>query len=238
MDLDHEQSSIEAIDASTADDDGTQYGSDYDGEDDYSNLSTGNEEFDHPNLNESPYTDSDSSDGSDHYYGYGDHMNSDAEQEVNAHVEDMHVPLPNAVGGMLKIDTLQDTLRIDLKKLVPLDLMNYEFLDSEVAYLFYHWYGRVNGFAVRKSRKIHNKEGLLIQRNFVCHREGFREDRGLTMEKRQRESRSDFRCGCPAKFRVHLDTSNGRWYAKLFTDEHNHVLEEDKMCGMIAAPGK
>ncbi|XP_057418155.1 protein FAR1-RELATED SEQUENCE 5-like [Lotus japonicus] len=230
MDLSDEENSIQGNDEMTTDD-GTQYGSDYNEEDQYS-------DYDQPDMNESPYSDSDSSNLSDHFYGYGDEMNSDAEEDDNADVEDINVSLPNAVQGMVKIDNLQDILGIDLKQLVPLDLMNYEFLDSEVAYLFYHWYGRVNGFAVRKSRKIHNKEGLLIQRNFVCHKEGLREDRGLTMDKRQREPRSDFRCGCTAKFRVHVDTSNGRWYAKLFTDVHNHVLEEDKMCGMIAAHRK
>ncbi|XP_057432878.1 putative protein FAR1-RELATED SEQUENCE 10 [Lotus japonicus] len=144
--------------------------------------------------------------------------------------------MSNNVEDRVAINSLNDILAMDLKNLVPVDMINYDFLDSDVAYLFYHWYGRANGFAVRKSRKVHSSiDGILLQQNYVCHREGKREDRGVTMENRKQKQRVDFRCGCNAKFRVHIDAETQRWYVKLFNDEHTHELVEDETCGMIAA---
>lgn len=72
----------------------------------------------------------------------------------------------------------------------------------------------------------------------MCSCEGFREDRGLTNETRVREQKRETRCGCEAKFRVHIDVRTSRWYVTLFVDEHNHRLLEEKYCAMLPAHRK
>lgn len=96
----------------------------------------------------------------------------------------------------------------------------------------------MNGFSVRKSRVVKSRNGEKLQQTFVCSCEGFREDRGLTNETRVREQKRETRCGCEAKFRVHIDVRTSRWYVTLFVDEHNHRLLEEKYCAMLPAHRK
>ncbi|CAK8567182.1 unnamed protein product [Lathyrus sativus] len=74
-----------------------------------------------------------------------------------------------------------------------------------MAYEFYNQYAKVNEFAVCKSKILRSKKGEILQRTFVYHRQGFREDRGLKIENLKRECKPETRCGCEAKFRVHID---------------------------------
>lgn len=47
---------------------------------------------------------------------------------------------------------------------------------------------------------VRDRNGEVVQATFVCSCQGFREDRGLTMETRKREPKNETRCGCNAKF--------------------------------------
>ncbi|XP_057432985.1 protein FAR1-RELATED SEQUENCE 5-like [Lotus japonicus] len=131
----------------------------------------------------------------------------------------------------ITIDSLQDILRIDLKNLCPLDTSSYEFCDAEVAYLFYKWYARVNGFAVRKNNILRDKTEEVIQRRYVCSRQGKRRDN----DNRVRKVRPETRCWCLAEFVIHVDKSSGRWRVKRFVDSHSHDLLPDEYTTMIAS---
>ncbi|KAK2380931.1 hypothetical protein QL285_068580 [Trifolium repens] len=78
----------------------------------------------------------------------------------------------------------------DIKKLAadnfPIaDITKYEIVSLDVAYMFYCWYAKMSGFAVRKGHVIRNRERHVLQQTFLCSREGFRHERGLTAEERQ-----------------------------------------------------
>lgn len=95
----------------------------------------------------------------------------------------------------IEINGLIDVLKIDMKNISSEDVGRYDFGDLEAAYLFYSWYGRMNGFSVRKSRVVKSRNGEKLQQTFVCSCEGFREDNGLTNETRVREQKRETRCG-------------------------------------------
>lgn len=51
-----------------------------------------------------------------------------------------------------------------------------------MAYAFNNQYAKMNGFTVHKSKILRSKKGEILQQIFACHRQGFREDSGLTIE--------------------------------------------------------
>ncbi|WJX24263.1 hypothetical protein P8452_13389 [Trifolium repens] len=67
---------------------------------------------------------------------------------------------------------------------------------------------------------------------------GFREDRGLSLEKRKREVKNETRCGCDARFKVHLDIVSMRWYVTLLEIDHKHDLLGGTLCGLLPAHRK
>ena len=99
---------------------------------------------------------------------------------------------------------------MNLKGLSPSDVKGLHFPDLDVAFLFYNWYTKMNGFAPWKSKVRKNNKKEIIQQTFVCFREGFRKQRSLVGEIRKREPKPQTRCGCEAKFRVHVDVQTGR----------------------------
>ncbi|CAJ2647443.1 unnamed protein product [Trifolium pratense] len=133
------------------------------------------------------------------------------------------------------IDDLDDILKIDMKNIVSNDVSRYSFSNLEVAYQFYTTYSKMNGFSVRKSSVVKSSKGELLQQTFICSSAGYRENKGLNVDNRKRRERRETRCGCAAKFRVHIDiaSASGRWYVTLFTDEHNHEMVKDIYCQML-----
>ncbi|GAU39419.1 hypothetical protein TSUD_323670 [Trifolium subterraneum] len=111
---------------------------------------------------------------------------------------------------LLNIDSMEDILSMNLKGLSPHETRKFHFSSLEMAYEFYNRYARMNEFSVRKSKILYNKKGEILQRTFVCHKQGFKEDKGLTKENRKRERKPETRTGCDAKFRVHIDILSQR----------------------------
>ncbi|XP_057418102.1 protein FAR1-RELATED SEQUENCE 5-like [Lotus japonicus] len=116
----------------------------------------------------------------------------------------------------------------------PDEVKNFHFANVEVAYEFYHWYGRIMGFSARRGTIRRNTKGEVVQQTFLCHRQGFREDKGNFEAIRMRRSKADFRCGCEAKFQVHIDPPSQRWYVTCFQDWHNHDLVPKQQGGFLA----
>ncbi|CAK8533416.1 unnamed protein product [Lathyrus sativus] len=107
-----------------------------------------------------------------------------------------------------------------------------------MAYEFYNQYAKMNGIAVRKSKILRSKKGEILQQTFVCHGQGFREDKGLTIENCKRECKPETRRGCEAKFRVHIDMVSQCWWITVFNDQHNHELLDEEYHGMLTSHRK
>ncbi|PNX89196.1 FAR1 DNA-binding domain protein, partial [Trifolium pratense] len=136
------------------------------------------------------------------------------------------------------IKDMADIMKIDLNNFRVADVRKYEFVGLDVAYMFYCWFAKTSGFSVRKGHVVRNHEGNILQQTFLCSCEGFREDRGLTLENRKREPKNETRCGCNAKCRVHVDIVSMRWYVTLLEIDHTHDLLGGTLCGLLPAHRK
>uniref|UniRef100_A0A5B7C248 Protein FAR1-RELATED SEQUENCE n=1 Tax=Davidia involucrata TaxID=16924 RepID=A0A5B7C248_DAVIN len=101
-----------------------------------------------------------------------------------------------------------------------------EFESEEAAKAFYNSYARRVGFSTRVSMSRRSRrDGAIIQRSFVCAKEGFRVEK----EKHGRDGarvkrpRAETRVGCKAMLVVKIQDS-GRWVVSGFVKEHNHEL--------------
>ncbi|XP_058786642.1 glutamine synthetase nodule isozyme-like isoform X2 [Vicia villosa] len=70
---------------------------------------------------------------------------------------------------------MKDILSMDLKRLSPHETRKIHFSSLDMAYAFYNQYAKMNGFAICRSKILRSKKGEILQRAFVCHRQGFRD---------------------------------------------------------------
>lgn len=109
-----------------------------------------------------------------------------------------------------------------------LDLEPYEgmeFESEEAAKAFYNSYARRVGFSTRvSSSRRSRRDGAIIQRSFVCAKEGFRNlNEKRTKDREIKRPRTITRVGCKASLSVKIQDS-GKWVVSGFTKEHNHEL--------------
>ncbi|XP_044469437.1 protein FAR1-RELATED SEQUENCE 5-like [Mangifera indica] len=111
--------------------------------------------------------------------------------------------------------------------LEPFEGMQFE--SEEAAKAFYNSYARRVGFSTRVSMSRRSRrDGAIIQRSFVCAKEGFRVDKDKDKDKagsdaRVKRPRAETRVGCKAMLVVKIQDS-GRWVVSSFVKEHNHEL--------------
>lgn len=100
-----------------------------------------------------------------------------------------------------------------------------EFESEEAAKAFYNSYARRVGFSTRVSMSRRSRrDGSIIQRSFVCAKEGFRVEREKHLvDGRVKRPRAETRVGCKAMLVVKIQDS-GRWVVSSFLKEHNHEL--------------
>ncbi|XP_052196787.1 protein FAR1-RELATED SEQUENCE 5-like [Diospyros lotus] len=101
-----------------------------------------------------------------------------------------------------------------------------EFESEEAAKAFYNSYARRVGFSTRISMSRRSRrDGAIIQRSFVCAKEGYRAERENQGgdSARAKRARLDYRVGCKAMLVVKVQDS-GRWVVSGFVREHNHEL--------------
>lgn len=100
-----------------------------------------------------------------------------------------------------------------------------EFESEEAAKAFYNSYARRVGFSTRVSMSRRSRrDGAIIQRSFVCAKEGFRvEKEKHSLDGRAKRPRAETRVGCKAMLLVKIQKS-GRWVVSSFVKEHNHEL--------------
>ncbi|XP_057972055.1 protein FAR1-RELATED SEQUENCE 5 [Malania oleifera] len=109
-----------------------------------------------------------------------------------------------------------------------LDLEPYEgmeFESEEAAKAFYNSYARRIGFSTRvSSSRRSRRDGAIIQRSFVCAKEGFRNlNEKRTKDREIKRPRTITRVGCKASLSVKIQDS-GKWVVSGFVKEHNHEL--------------
>lgn len=103
-----------------------------------------------------------------------------------------------------------------------------EFESEEAAKAFYNLYARRVGFSTRISMSRRSRrDGAIIQRSFVCAREGFRVEKEKPGRDgggaRIKRPRAETRVGCKAMLVVKIQNL-GRWVVSGFVKEHNHEL--------------
>ncbi|KAL9231758.1 hypothetical protein vseg_006944 [Gypsophila vaccaria] len=97
-----------------------------------------------------------------------------------------------------------------------------EFDSEEAAKSFYNSYARRVGFSTRvNSSRRSSKDGAIIQRTFVCAKEGFR---SLREKRKIKRPRAATRVGCRAMLSVKIDGDRGKWIVNCVIKEHNHDL--------------
>ncbi|PPS10425.1 hypothetical protein GOBAR_AA10221 [Gossypium barbadense] len=111
----------------------------------------------------------------------------------------------------------------DLLDLEPYDGMEFE--SEEAAKAFYNSYARRVGFSTRvSSSRRSRRDGAIIQRQFVCAKEGFRNlNEKRTKDREIKRPRTITRVGCKASLSVKVQDS-GKWVVSGFVREHNHEL--------------
>ncbi|KAJ1440986.1 Zinc finger, SWIM-type [Sesbania bispinosa] len=70
------------------------------------------------------------------------------------------------------VNSEADFANFDPAMLNEESLLKFHFVDLEVAYEFYNWYANIKGFSVRKSKVRKQKNDEIVEKNFLCHREG------------------------------------------------------------------
>ncbi|KAK9667087.1 hypothetical protein RND81_14G231900 [Saponaria officinalis] len=101
-----------------------------------------------------------------------------------------------------------------------------EFESEEAAKSFYNSYARRVGFSTRvSSSRRSRKDGAIIQRTFVCAKEGFRNvGEKRTKNREIKRPRVITRVGCKAMLSVKIDDDCGKWIVNGVIKEHNHEL--------------
>ena len=150
-------------------------------------------------------------------------FNSDTESSENVDNYNQRVDLSD------KDDDVGDNHRSSSSQPVymPFDSVRVRqltFRTIDEAEDFYIAYGREAGFDVCKTTLHRSDDGLIKNRLWVCHWEGFRR-KSKEDHCRKREAKHETRCGCRASFRVAHDRNLGLYKVTRFVQEHNHPLK-------------
>ncbi|RYQ85334.1 hypothetical protein Ahy_B10g104865 [Arachis hypogaea] len=84
------------------------------------------------------------------------------------------------------------------------DFLGKEFATKEDAYATYKEFAKLRGFGVRKG-DVARVNGVLIRRDFFCHRQGTRHPKHYDRPERVREERLENRTNCKPKLKIYYD---------------------------------
>ncbi|XP_020263278.1 protein FAR1-RELATED SEQUENCE 5-like [Asparagus officinalis] len=103
----------------------------------------------------------------------------------------------------------------------PKPLLGMKFNTYEEAYNYYNHYALLMDFGIRKSTVNYSKKTRdVLDRKFICDKEGYRSNR----DKMEMPFRRETRVGCKAMMRVKV-LEDKSWEVTGFVEEHtNHVL--------------
>jgi zinc finger SWIM domain-containing protein 3 len=110
--------------------------------------------------------------------------------------------------------------------------LDMEFGSEQEAYDFYNEYGRNYGFSIRKDwcnkRKV---DGVVTSRQFVCCKEGFRDE--WERDGQKTRERAETRTGCQAHMKIRLDKKKEKYCIQSLELSHNHVLHVSQCAHMM-----
>ncbi|RYR61180.1 hypothetical protein Ahy_A04g018307 isoform B [Arachis hypogaea] len=153
-------------------------------------------------------SDSDASCG--HYCPSGDTY--DDEENIECSVDGASGE--NIVGGADDVDCLgaaADVAEGCLPRPVTAkDFLGKEFATEDDAYAIYKEFAKLRGFGVRKG-DVARVNGVLIRRDFFCHRQGTRHPKHYDRPERVREERLESRTDCKAKLKIYYDMQRSVW---------------------------
>nr|GMD49217.1 protein FAR1-RELATED SEQUENCE 5-like [Ipomoea batatas] len=104
-----------------------------------------------------------------------------------------------------------------------------EFESEEAAKAFYNCYARRVGFSTRVSMSRRSRrDGAIIQRSFVCAKQGFRVDKAKPScdgdGGRVKRPRVETRVGCKAMLLVKIQEESGKWIVAGYNNLQNEAL--------------
>ncbi|XP_025702783.1 protein FAR1-RELATED SEQUENCE 5-like [Arachis hypogaea] len=146
--------------------------------------------------------------------------------------------LEDILEAVYAVDSVQDITTFKFSKNFAEEIGKYHFSTLQLAFDFYLKYSKSKDFSARKSKTFKNSIGEIYKQKFVCHRQGFREEKYYTMEKRKKEPRLETRTGCEARMDVKFVPKTGRWHIFYFFDEHNHDLLDTQFSALLPAHRK
>ncbi|XP_057719492.1 uncharacterized protein LOC130933908 [Arachis stenosperma] len=108
-------------------------------------------------------------------------------------------PLEDTLEAAYAVDSVQDITTLNFSESCVEKIGKYHFSTLQLAFDFYLKYSKSKGFSARKSKTFKNSIGEIYKQKFVCHRQGFREEKYYTIEKRKKEPRLEIRTRCEAR---------------------------------------
>ncbi|XP_028054811.1 protein FAR1-RELATED SEQUENCE 5-like [Camellia sinensis] len=155
-----------------------------------------------------------------HYHGY--EAGPSNEETTNMNVEDG--------GADVKQEMVDDAHRNDMVGDVERAILEQKFDLVEDGEAFYNAYAKAKGFSIRKSKFNTNKEGKVVNRLWLCSREGQRLPKYLErVAEKSRAPKALTRVGYKAQFRIRYNADAGegeKYVVTHFVAEHNHELVE------------
>ncbi|RYR74180.1 hypothetical protein Ahy_A02g008812 [Arachis hypogaea] len=109
------------------------------------------------------------------------------------------------------------------RQVLASDFLGKEFATEDDAYAAYTEFAKFRGFGVRKG-DVARVKGVLVRRDFFCHRQGTRHAKHYDRPDRVREERLESRTDCKAKLKIYYDMQHNVWKVRTILDEHNHEL--------------
>lgn len=169
---------------------------------------------------------------------YSESETHEEEEEEDEIIRDMNGNCRYKFRAKTTVNSIEDFGKVNLNDLTSEDITSIHFPNVDVAFTFYNWYGSVHGFSARKSKILWNSKGEMIQQTFLCHKEGYRAEKNMNRDNRRRQPKDLTRCGCMARYKVHIEESSGHLYIKYFNDVHNHTFIANKYSTMLPAHRK
>ncbi|XP_028091549.1 protein FAR1-RELATED SEQUENCE 5-like [Camellia sinensis] len=115
--------------------------------------------------------------------------------------------------------------------------LGMEFHSEEVTNQFYNEYGRIMGFGIRRDyHSKSRKEGAMINRKFICCKDGEKEKDKQYMI--VNHPKHETRTKCNAFMYVSLDRGLSKWIVKKFDDNYNHPLHLPQCTHLIPSQRK
>ena len=116
---------------------------------------------------------------------------------------------------------------INLQYVIFEDIILMTFSSEEQGYQFFNTYAKYHLFSIRKDKVLYDsKSNTIIQRYFVCSREGLRDEKHIGKIERERKEWAFTRCNCPAQLTIHQDQNIEKWFVLDLNEEYNHQLAE------------